>query len=365
MKITIKTTQQKVFHIDADATETIGELKVRIQKQEGHDADKQKIIYAGKILSDEKSIEACGIKEKDFLVLMVSKPKPTPAPVSANAPVSSSSASSAAPVAEPATAAPPTTAPVVPSMDTAPAQTTSPPAGSSFLSGAALQGAIDNMVEMGFPREQVMRALRASFNNPDRAVEYLMTGIPEHLQADAPEQSSQAATNPASPPANPVPLAPAADAGPQNLFQLAQQRQQQQSQPAAGLRSGGLDLNALQSNPRLQQLRQLMAQNPALIQPLLQQLVSNNPQMAQLLETHPEAFEQFLGMGGLPEGEEGAIPPGAQVLHVTEEERAAIERLEALGFPRHAAIEAYFACDKNEELAANYLFEGGFDDGQD
>lgn len=47
--------------------------------------------------------------------------------------------------------------------------------GASFLSGDVLQAAISGMMEMGFEREQVMRALRASFNNPDRAVEYLMT----------------------------------------------------------------------------------------------------------------------------------------------------------------------------------------------
>ena len=41
----------------------------------------------------------------------------------------------------------------------------------------------------------------------------------------------------------------------------------------------------------------------------------------------------------------------------------AIDRLVSLGFPKTRAAEAYFACEKNEEMAANFLFEsGGFDD---
>jgi UV excision repair protein RAD23 len=64
------------------------------------------------------------------------------------------------------------------------------------------------------------------------------------------------------------------------------------------------------------------------------------------------------GAGG--HGGHGGNPPGT--IRVTPEELEAITRLTSLGFPKHRAAEAYFACDKNEELAANLLFDQGMED---
>lgn len=90
-------------------------------------------------------------------------------------PATTSAAPAPPQAAAPAPVPTPAEAPSAPA--TASTATSQPVFGdsSSFLTGDALQSTINNMTEMGFEREQVLRALRASYNNPDRAVEYLMS----------------------------------------------------------------------------------------------------------------------------------------------------------------------------------------------
>lgn len=91
---------------------------------------------------------------------------------------------------------------------------------------------------------------------------------------------------------------------------------------AAGL--GNLDF--LRNNPQFQQLRQVVQQQPQMLEPILQQVGVGNPQLATLISQNPDAFLQLLSED--PGDEEGGqLPPGSQQISVTPEERDAIERV--------------------------------------
>eukprot|EP00262_Sarcandra_glabra_P006994 TRINITY_DN1955_c0_g5_i1.p1 TRINITY_DN1955_c0_g5~~TRINITY_DN1955_c0_g5_i1.p1 ORF type:complete len:112 (-),score=30.98 TRINITY_DN1955_c0_g5_i1:258-593(-) len=108
----------------------------------------------------------------------------------------------------------------------------------------------------------------------------------------------------------------------------------------------------------------MVQSNPQILQPMLQELSKQNPQLLRLIQEHHSEFLQLIneplegGEGDLFEQAEQDMP---HAINVTPAEQAAIERLEAMGFDRALVIEAFLACDRNEELAANYLLENAGD----
>ena len=222
---------------------------------------------------------------------------------------------------------------------------------------------------MGFPRADIDRAMRAAFFNPDRAVEYLINGIPENVQAEqrqgggaggagtAPNPTGTQATT--TLPSTGAAPAAEGDGGdqPVNLFEAAAQAGRGGSgarsaragsgggDPAAGSvpnigalgdamgaaagagGAGGDDgrrLDFLRSNPQFQQLRQVVQTQPRMLEPILQQLAAGNPNLANLIGQHPDQFLQLLSEDA--DGD-APLPPGAQEISVTEAEREAIERV--------------------------------------
>ncbi|KAG0637107.1 hypothetical protein HOY80DRAFT_297516 [Tuber brumale] len=395
MKLTFKDLKQQKFVIDAEPTDTISQVKEKINKEKGWDAAAQKLIYSGKILQDDKTVGDYKIEEKGFVVCMISnKPKAA----SSSSAAGSSSASTPAKVpSTPAQSSVPATpsAPVHPvtgSSTSAAVPETPTPAGavgssaslspatfndpSALAMGGEREDAIVNMMGMGFERSEIERAMRAAFFNPDRAVDYLLNGIPEHLTQERPAQSSTArpAAQSAQPAARPAAATAPATGGsasgegaePENinLFEAAAAAASQRGgahQGRAGGASGLGNLDFLRNNPQFQQLRQVVQQQPQMLEPILQQVGMGNPQLAAMISSNPDAFLRLLSEDAGDE-DGGALPPGSNHISVTPEESDAIERLCRLGFDRDMVIQAYFACDKNEELAANFLFEQPDDD---
>ncbi|XP_077391662.1 UV excision repair protein RAD23 homolog B-like [Festucalex cinctus] len=458
LTVTLRTLQQQTFKIGIDADETVKVLKERIEQERGKDAfpvEGQKLIYAGKILNDETMLKEYNISEKNFVVLMVTKPKAAPAPQnpikttpqtalppsssSASEPSSLSSSSPSSSVCVPTQEAPATTSleaapppapentPTTSPEDTSPpsAATKDPPdagtpptvvtdmekpedtpteeagsrasvhssassladelglleeAASILVTGQAYENLVSEIMSMGYEREAVVSALRASYNNPDRAVEYLLTGLPTAEMSNTPTLGD-------SPTGSPATLAPTTQMLPADS-----------SRPSSGgiVQSARNPLEFLRNQPQFQQMRQIIQQNPALLPALLQQLGRDNPQLLQQITQHQERFVQMLnepqsgggssggggdgGGGGVGGGGGGGVgggggggggggssgepraPTRANYIQVTPQEKEAIERLKALGFPEGLVIQAYFACEKNENLAANFLLQQAWDD---
>lgn len=339
--------QQQTFKLEIDSDQTVRQLKEKLQAEKGSEylAENQKLIYAGKILSDDTKISDCNIDSKKFVVVMVSKAAGAVSASSATTAGASSATSSvtkpSASVStsqKPAEKSPvPVEQPRVEEQSTSPAIET-PASEPESASSDEFERMVQNVMDMGYERSQVENALRASFNNPDRAVEYLLTGIPDELQADPTINQS-------------ISSILSEDTG-----SSTGSSQVPQADPLAFLRN----------QPTFQQMRSVVQQNPELLNSVLQQIGQTNPALLQMISNNQEAFVRMLnepseGAAAAPAAA-GRGPVGGYEVPVSTQDKEAIDRLKALGFPEHQVVQAYFACEKNENMAANLLLTQEPDD---
>ncbi|KAH7339475.1 hypothetical protein B0J17DRAFT_716493 [Rhizoctonia solani] len=221
MKIAVRTLQK--FDIEAEPQHTVIDLKQKIGGVQGHPAEHLKLFYSGRSLTDDwKSVESLNIKENDYIMVMVVVPRTndyeapkanTGTSLSSTPPLPTFSRTEFTAPVPPTSPTPPTNSmPSTFSSSYVPKHTPTPstaPQNSMFNSntwmsgsstlGSVSEDSVNNLVDMGFERDQVVKALKASFGNADRAVEYLTTGVPENL-GDEPRSfsSNPFASNPFS-----------------------------------------------------------------------------------------------------------------------------------------------------------------------
>ncbi|CAK0896284.1 unnamed protein product, partial [Prorocentrum cordatum] len=270
MQVTLKPLKGETFEVEVSPQDSIGALKQKIAELKAEmPAEIQKLIYKGKILTDDATVEASAIKEGEFVVVMVAKAKakePTAAAAPAPAPAATAPA--------PASGAAPDEA-----MPDAAAQ-----AAASVVTGAGQRRASKGeLCNMGFERPQVERCLQAAFGNPDRAVEYLMNGIPAGL-AGPPEGAAPVPGGAGGPPAaGGAALPPGAAAFP--------------AMPAGGGGGGAEvppELARLRTNPQFPQLARMVAQNPQMLAQILPALGQTDPQAMQAVMANPQAFMRMI-----------------------------------------------------------------------
>ncbi|XP_074583262.1 ubiquitin receptor RAD23b-like [Curcuma longa] len=392
MKLTVKTLKGTHFEIRVQPSDTIMAVKKNIEQVQGKDNypwGQQLLIHNGKVLKDETTLEENKVSENGFLVVMLSKSK-----AAGTSGASSGQPSATSVVQPPPKEAQPQTSSQIPpqapqqtlqqalvsdNSSTGSAQSQRPnaelsdahgQAASNLVEGSNNEQLISQLMEMGggnWDRETILRALRAAYNNPERAVEYLYSGIPSTAEIAVPGDSfpssevsaqgvnatNSAAIGPLFGVTNSTP-----NSSPLNMFPQAN------TNSGGGTAGGSLDF--LRSNQQFLALRAMVQANPQILQPMLQELSKQNPQLLRLIQDHHAEFLQLINEP-IEDLEEDLFDQPDQdemphTISVTPEEQEAIGRLEALGFDRARVIEAYLACDRNEQLAANYLLEHAGDE---
>ncbi|CAD7003332.1 unnamed protein product [Ceratitis capitata] len=163
--------------------------------------------------------------------------------------------------------------------------------------------AVDSMMEMGFSRDTAVRAMAASFNSFERALEYLISGMSEN--------SDSINTNTISEDNNYINNCErrhiSSNEGGGDGVENSDHRNEQQDEEQMSLEGNqatlrylvgperGVAFEMFRNQPQFLLMRSLMYQNPDVLHEVLQQIGQTNPALLQLISENQDAFLSMLG----------------------------------------------------------------------
>ena len=170
--------------------------------------------------------------------------------------------------------------------------------------------------------------MTASFNNPDRAVEYLLTGIPPSARGPAGGGEQDPSSD----------SAPAMDTTPASGGTGSAGTTESTGSSGGGSSdpSGGNPLAFLRDQPEFDQMKRILQQNPSMLNDILQRIGQSNPQLLQVISQNQEAFIRLINESGGEEGRSGGGGGGGAgqpdlgesgVIQVSPQDKEAIERV--------------------------------------
>jgi len=342
MKVHLRTIRNKEAELEVDESTLIDALLDAAVEKFKPDFQKDSIllVFKGKVLTADQTVGHYGCKDKDRIVVMSKKKRDigaSPKPKKVEKPVE-----------KPVGKAPETTTDQKPAT----AKETSSPAGTSVAEGSVATDfvvvdpeKVNTLVNMGFETGEATEALKQTNGDVDAAAAIILESGDALADGDIPDGDALMTEIT------------------EQLLSADAEYQLPESHP----------LYEFTQSEAFEEVKREVRRNPTMMPRLILEMLKANPELSELIVSHEEDFlKSLLGphipdeiLSRPPGGRGGGreLPPymmagmGAVEESLTDSDKEAVARLMELGFDRMRVIEAFLACDKNEEAAANFLFD--------
>ena len=155
MHLLLKNLKQQEYQIEIESDQkTVKDLKLEIEKVHNFDSSCIKLLHSGVVLEDAKTLEEYKIKEGNVIIMMLLKPKKVEAKPEPN--------------------------------QKEELQQQEPPKNEENKPQPQYTEQINALVDMGYEKEKVERAIKAANGSIDMAIEFLNSGnIPDPSQSNS------------------------------------------------------------------------------------------------------------------------------------------------------------------------------------